>query len=277
MKKIRKLGTLWLAFLWVIIALLALGGATYAWFQFNPVTTVDPMSSTISAGETTLYIGDRIDGEFTEECALPQFVNGTFEPVSTADLNNFYRSSLQDRNGISIQFKNTTDSIDTKMMHGKLYLKSLKDGCDVFFYRPGMNIGGDAQTLAALRLGLKFTTSAGTKTYIFALNQMGNTTGAEAIQTIAENGRVVAGINSDNTPNFALDSALEIGSYCAEAKDINDRYPRAGANELCTIHANEIAEVEYWLYLEGCDPNCTNQVQNKDIVLQLSFAGVTRE
>ena len=40
-----------------------------------------------------------------------------------------------------------------------------------------------------------------------------------------------------------------------------------------TLKAEEVATVEYWLYLEGCDPNCYNPVQSKDIALQLGFAG----
>ena len=47
----------------------------------------------------------------------------------------------------------------------------------------------------------------------------------------------------------------------------------AGAKALMTLKAEEVATVEYWLYLEGCDPNCYNPVQSKDIALQLGFAG----
>ena len=32
--------------------------------------------------------------------------------------------------------------------------------------------------------------------------------------------------------------------------------------------------VEYWLYLEGCDEQCFNPVQNKDAGLMLAFVGV---
>jgi hypothetical protein len=35
-----------------------------------------------------------------------------------------------------------------------------------------------------------------------------------------------------------------------------------------------VASVEYWLYLEGCDEQCFNPVQNKDAGLMLAFVGV---
>lgn len=43
------------------------------------------------------------------------------------------------------------------------------------------------------------------------------------------------------------------------------------------LNADEIATVEYWLYLEGCDEQCVNSVQNRASELQLAFAGVDAE
>ena len=39
------------------------------------------------------------------------------------------------------------------------------------------------------------------------------------------------------------------------------------------MEPEEIATVEYWLYLEGCDPECFNPVHSRDLALQLGFAG----
>ena len=40
------------------------------------------------------------------------------------------------------------------------------------------------------------------------------------------------------------------------------------------MNADEIATVEYWLYLEGCDDQCSNPVQNRNTEIKLAFAGV---
>lgn len=48
----------------------------------------------------------------------------------------------------------------------------------------------------------------------------------------------------------------------------------AGSQSLLTLEKDEVASVEYWLYLEGCDEQCYDPVQNKDSQIQLAFAGV---
>lgn len=276
MKKMKKFGTVWLALLWVILAAAAAGGATFAWFTFNPATNVEPMGSTISDGETALYISNTSSPDsFSDKCELNQFVDGTFEPISTADLSTFYQATMQTKAGISYKFKDTTALLDTKAMHGMVYLKSLKDNCKVYFYRPNLEIAADEQTLASLRLALRITSESGAATYIFQLNNLGNTTGAEVIQTISEPGNVIAGAESDGSPKFVKDPSVELAAYCT-VRDTNGKIIPAVSNssQLFTLDADEIAQVEYWLYLEGCDENCINSVQDKDITLQLSFAGI---
>ena len=71
------------------------------------------------------------------------------------------------------------------------------------------------------------------------------------------------------------DPAVNVSDYMAQAAG-NDEYT-AGANELFSLDADEIASVEYWLYLEGCDEQCVNQVQNIDSNIRLAFAGVKTE
>lgn len=42
---------------------------------------------------------------------------------------------------------------------------------------------------------------------------------------------------------------------------------------LCSMRAGEIARVDYWLYLEGCDTACIMPVQERQLALQLGFIG----
>lgn len=50
-----------------------------------------------------------------------------------------------------------------------------------------------------------------------------------------------------------------------------------GSTSLCALDKDEVATVEYWLYLEGCDEQCSNPVQNKASEIRLAFAGVDAE
>jgi hypothetical protein len=78
-------------------------------------------------------------------------------------------------------------------------------------------------------------------------------------------------------------SAAETGRRCSRTTGArpdavsggrDERRCPAGQEILCTIANNQVATVEYWYYLEGCDENCINAVQSRDAILQLGFAGV---
>lgn len=278
MEKKKLYKTAYMAVIWLVILLVILAGATYAWFTFNPATNVTPISSTISNGDTQLLISNNPNGGFAEECTL--VLDGTVNslaPLSTADLSGFYRAKAQNRDGISILFAEANEQVNSSVMHGKVYLKCENDGCDVYFYRSGLELGGDAQTLAALRLGMKISTISGKHTYIFRLDSLGNTAAAAAKQTIAEAGKVVSSVDGSGAASFVADPSENIGSYMAVEQGANDRKPGKGEKALCTLQTDEVASVEYWLYLEGCDDNCIGEVQSKDVGLQLAFAGVAEE
>ncbi|MBE5863974.1 MAG: hypothetical protein E7295_14200 [Lachnospiraceae bacterium] len=271
----KKSFAIWIAVIWVVLSLLAVGGVTYAWFTFRPDTNVEPMSSTISDGEVALLISPSLDTDFLTSCALPNYSSGSLEPVSTANLESFYSANLQTRQGISVGFRECQEEdLNTYAIRGRVYLKSLKDGCQVYFNRAGMGFGDDPQMLAALRLGLKITSSEGEQTFIFHLNDMGDVSSAVSMQTTAQEHVVVGSLAENGNPNYVNDPAIGLSDYFAVVGA--QRLPQAGRASLCIIDANEIVSVEYWLYLEGCDEQCINAVQEKEAFIQLSFAGVTK-
>ena len=269
----RTLPVFFAALFWVIAAGLLAGGATYAWFTFNPVTNITPMGSTISDGDTAIYISTSRDGAYSTQCPMPAVAAGGLSPVSTNDLDNFYEAVMQDRQGISIRYKDVTEQISQKAITGKLYLKSLRDDCSVYLYPPTITLETDKQTMAALRLGMKLTGATGTYTYIMKLDGFSSTYGAEERLTVPNQGTVVSSINTGGAAQYASDTSEDISAFMAggEAGGIT-----AGAKTLCVLSENEICEVSYWLYLEGCDENCINVVQNKDVGFALGFAAVTK-
>ena len=264
-----------LVFAWLGLLLILVGGATYAWFTFNPYTNVEPMSSTVSDGDIALLISSEADGNFETKCVLPNSVSGNLQPISTVDLRNFFTNVKQNRQGITVSYQNAANRVETDTIHGKLYLRSLKDDCEVFFYRSGMYFGDDPQVLAALRLGLLIKVGGTEKSYIFALDDMLNTQTAQRLQTTEQERVVVSSVSDQGRPNYQTDPAKDLRAFFAVPSEDTKGLPKAGAQALCTIQAGEIATVEYWLYLEGCDENCTNEVQDCEASLQLSFAGVS--
>ena len=140
-----------------------------------------------------------------------------------------------------------------------------RGSCDVFFQPQGQEVGGDAQVLAAGRLGLKIT-GADNKpaVFLFKLDSLGSTDGAQQRQTVQTENAVIAGIDAGGAASFVTDPARSLTDYRQDA---------ANAKKLLSLASEEIAQVEYWLYLEGCDDACFNPVQSQNLSLQLAFSG----
>ena len=269
LKKQLKLTIFWILFLIIVAA-----GTTYAWFTVTgmPSTNITPMAGTVSNGDTNLLIASSSGGPFDKTCEL--VLNGSpdsLQPLSTADLIHFYRSTAQNNDGIAVLYANADSRVNQDALHGTVYLQCQNASCDVYFNRNELNLGSDAQALAAMRLGMKITSSSGTQTFIFRLDDMGSTGNAQSARTIASAGSVVASITGSGEPVYTSDPSQAIGGYMAQ---INGNEYNPGSQKLVTLQADEIASVEYWLYLEGCDDQCFNPVQNRASQLRLAFAGV---
>ena len=259
----------------LLAAIIALGAVTYAWFTFDPYTNVTPMEGKISGGSANLLISDKPTTGFAKSCPLvPEHMAAALVPISTENLTDFFVSAYQE-DGVSKLFSQVSRDSGWKpekyLIHGTVYLKSTGGGADVYFDKTTLDVGSDTQWLAAGRLGLKITgASAGSGTYIFNLDDLGSTSGAAARTTIAppagqaNQALVIRGVSASGEPTFADDPAVGLNG-CIQGS--------TGAKALMTLKAEEVATVEYWLYLEGCDPNCYNPVQSKDLALQLGFAG----
>ena len=232
-----------------------------------------------------LFSGDIADGKVwgrgtaDTKASLMAFFQAVEEllPVSTADLQTFYASAAQNKQGITLRYRDVTEQAPQRLMHGTVYLQSKNRGCDVYFFEPKLSFGSDGQALSALRLVLKLTTETdGEQLLFFRLDDLGGG-GAEEQATVTGDNVVVSSIDAGGQPGYTADPAEDIGAYLAQADGEEDTTPRAGEQALCALQADEVASVEYWLYLEGCDTACVNAVQTRELSLQLGFAGVSAE
>lgn len=267
-----------LAVFWIILLFVTLTTATYAWFTISATTNVEPMSSAVSEGDVNLLIAARKDGSFDRQCSLQ--LTGSPEylaPVSTADLDKFYEATAQTREGISVLYRDVTAQTDKKLLHGTVYLRSEYRDCDVYLRRAGLDFGNNGQILSALRLGMKITSQGGTQTLIFRLDELGNTQNAASAVTVSSKDTVVSAVNDTGKATLVKDPSVSLSDYLAVENAENDGRPAAGRVALMHLNVDEVATVEFWLYMEGCDENCINAAQQKDTGIQLSFAGVPRE
>ncbi len=268
-KKITR-RTAFFAVFWLLILAVMLGSVTFAWFTFNTSTNVTPMRGSISGGDGDLTIASDPSGPFDVQCDLVLNAEvDTMEPVSTADLGSFYTAAMQNASGITLLYQPVVNP-DLYMMHGTVYIRSVGGGCNIYLWPAGLDFGEDIQALAALRRGLRITSASGTVTHIFTLDDMADTSDAASRRTVTDAGTVVRSVDSRGSATLADDPAEPISGYFASG---TEEMIRPGQNALCAIRANETITVEYWLYLEGCDDNCYNPVQSRDVALQLAFAG----
>lgn len=261
----------------ILLLLLAATGTTYAWFTLTgqASTNVTPTGGTISKGDTVLLISSSADGPFEKTCDL--VLDGspeTLKPLSTADLEHFYRATAQNQDGISVLYVSADSRVDTDALHGTVYLKCENAPCRVYFNQSELKLGSDAQALAAMRLGMKITSHAGTVTYFWKLDDLGNTGGAESKQTTARSLAVVSSISGSGQPVYTDDPSQNLSGFFAGQE--NGGYS-AGSESVTELNADEVATVEYWLYLEGCDEQCINAVQSRSSEIQLAFVGVDTE
>lgn len=253
---------------WMLVLVAALSAATYAWFSNSRYTNVTPVARTVSDEGSDLQIGLSTNGPWDTTATLAS-ADKTLYPISTADLSRFWRGTFQNAAGITTDYADCTAQLDDYALSGTLYLKSSDGALNVYLYRGQMSVTSDPQLLAALRLGLVITTQSGTQTHIFTCDDLGNTAGATSRRTTAQDGVVVAGGASGWT--YASDPARSISAYSMDGTG-DTPTARAGATPICTLAANEVASVRYVVYMEGCDANCIDEAQARDVVLQLAFA-----
>lgn len=124
--------SLMLSILCLLVAVIALGAVTYAWFTFDPYTNVTPMEGKISGGEANLLISDKPTTGFAKSCVLvPEHMAGALSPISTENLTDFFVSTYQEE-GISKRFSQVSKAPGWKpekyLIHGTVYLKSAGGG-----------------------------------------------------------------------------------------------------------------------------------------------------
>lgn len=250
----------------ILVLLIVLSTATYAWFTFRPYVYIEEMKGSVSGSGVELLISNKEEGPFDVTTQLI-LKNKTEElvPVTTNNLKEFFVASSQDANGIAQSYRQLPDAdVDKYLLHGTVYLLAGDQACDVYFDPELLNFGEDIQALASMRVGFIFGGEAG-GTYMFKLDELKDTSKAEKRATIVGDGKVYS------KTGLVTEAALEFKPYSGSSTDTGSA---AGEKPLAHINGKEVISVEYFLWLEGCDSNCFNAVQGKDLALQFGFIGV---
>ncbi len=260
----------------MVCAALALSSATFAWFTSNGEVSTSRVAASTANTEARLLLSAEGGSSFngSEETDIVQLNEADLEklmPVSTDDLDNFvYKVGMESNSSYSL------DTDEKKYYHGHVYVMAECEGVSSY---TGMALYLDdvSQMVApasgslvanAGRLGLKLE---GQDPVILYMSEEENDSSDQVSNTYL-NGRKVSDGNVLHYSSSGV-TAVEDPAVSMERFSVSGDSPEPFA----IIELNKIYELDIYLYLEGCDPDCSDDIQKDGTDLYISLFGVLEE
>ncbi|MDD4850951.1 MAG: hypothetical protein PHO10_09685 [Gemmiger sp.] len=281
----------------LLVAAIALGSSTFAWFISN--TTVKAASATVSAvTSNTLLIADITTGEEKPQWSTSLAwtdSNKTFVPVSTiasstAATMEFYTSEIwaTDTSGAytASTFTKIEGTAPTQYFSKTFQIKA-SQACQLYLDTETEFKKTAGVLPSTLRLALVVTDSkdAYKGTYLYQVDDAATTltTVNTTLESLAANG-IIKGINGASTaseilgtnvtgagvPKLALATKPDSTALASTLNGADSLYQFATADEICKITA--------YIWMEGCDYDCNAAVVSQladtanQVVASLGFA-----
>lgn len=283
----------WFMGMTMICAMMSLTAATFAWFTSN--RAVSTSTVTARTGEETLELQISTNGSsFSAATAVDiQQVNQTnaeyLMPVSTDDLVNFvysaYTVHTDDGQDVAMSFE-PVGSDEPYYYHGRVYLRAVANGwpsdtrlnlyldqSDGVIFGTNLN---DGRMLSAVRLGLVFDNDKNS-TVILRLTEEENSSG-QILNTVVNGKRLgkdqVLHSSGSSQVTPVTDPSHPITDYEMTFTATDMSVPQ---NALITMDLNRTYQVDIYVYLEGCDPDCSNAISFDASEIQLGFYGAVSQ
>lgn len=289
MKTADKVQVSWFALISAIIAVFVLVLATFAWYQQNKFTDTGKATARSGDENITLEISSRGGSNFSPKETAPIVqVNGADKmklmPVSTADLNTFVTNNHTD-GGMAKSFSVVRNEDD--IYHGRIYIRAKASGDNaqshmaLYLDQTGDSGGrlikaSEQEFINAARMGLRVSGSDKTSSTIFYLSSKANDGDGRVYNTEINgtqlgDGKVLDG--SSGTVRAVADPSVSLGSRSIAESSGGYSLPD---ESIMTLKMNTIYQVDIYLYLEGCDPDCSDAVKFDTSNLHLAFFGVVK-
>lgn len=270
----------------LLIALLAMVSATFAWYIYN--TSIHTTNVHMAAGSgISLQIANTYDGQYSYATVLDAFT-GSLNPVSTDKISGGFQKVLGFMNGEEGRSKllaNLFGPSDTSDYYKtSLFLKTKADKMTVYLSDIGYEDDDKKNPIStAIRVGIvphmpgKDKPTVGE--FIFEINDQ-------------ENKDESAGYNTYNgVEGHVLDSSKTDGStvmfhpynknnFCNYNSETGEVSLKKNSVPICTVEGDgkggegEAVELTIYIWLEGCDRDCGQNLVSKTLKnLALSFTG----
>lgn len=284
----KKLGRTLRMIYWTVTILamiIVVTFATYAWFTSNRTVTTDTATTRTGDEELTLEISEQGGSAFSavEEAKIVQ-VNQTNReyllPVSTNNLQNFVS------NQITVEDEARSFYLvgnEEKYYHGRVYLRAsaqgMQSGTRLALYLDQASEAGGAVVSAQsgelmdyARLGLMFNNDS-QSSVIFRFGDAYNSSGDSGNTFLNGNQLGDAEVLSWNGQSAVrvADPSVTLNQYTIQMTDTAVTLPE---RPLLYMEYNQIYQVDIFFYIEGCDPDCSENTKFGSGDLHLAFYGV---
>jgi len=279
----------------LIIAVFAAGAATFAWYIYN--TGAHTSTVKMAAGSTSsLLIGKEKDGTFSSSLSLsPE--TGSLLPVSTdmiragfQQVDNFEEMT---KGGASVSVAKSFVPTSRDYYKQTFYLRSGGGDLNVYVADIGytdINIYGvettDDPISTAIRVGFVFDDSTEA---IFAINSKEHITNRlyntydkfNESETVQENRVLDSSKTNGETVEFI---PLNEDNYCFYDPATGEVSKKTGSKAVCACKGKSTetdkygpaVKVDMYVWLEGCDPDCTLDVDRKGLKnISVRFSGIS--
>ena len=272
----------------LIVAFLAVVSATYAWYIYNTGRHTTKVRMAAGAG-ANLQISNSYDGTYGSAAILDSFEGLT--PVSTNQISGGFQKVTKFIDGTDSQpplvaglFGKSRET-DRDYYQTSLFLRTSGGAMDIYLSNIGFEDSDkDNPISSAIRVGLVVHKAGQNQDmageYIFEISDQKNPQKQYNTATGREGYVLDCAKNDGTTVPF---TPYDSGAYCIYDVDAGTVTLKPKSLRLCTVEgsadgkAGTPVEVEVYIWLEGCDEDCTANLCNTALKnLAISFAGVSR-
>ena len=284
-KQLRRRLTIAMAAL--LITFVAVLSATYAWYVYNTGRHTTNVRMAAGAG-VNLQISNAYDGTYGSAAVLNSF-SGQLVPVSTNRISGGFQKVLEFTGGNAGQAKMVADIFGSGGQNDyyrtSLFLRTNGSATDIYLSDIGYEDSDENHPISsAIRVGLVVHKAGKNQAiqgeYIFAISDKKNPQ-AEYNTATGREGYVLDCTRTDgSTVPF---TPYTSDAYCIYNQNTGEITLKNNSLKLCTISGNgdgqsgAPVEIELYIWLEGCDPDCSSEIQYSTSDLQIGFYGIPNQ
>lgn len=253
----------------VIVAAIALGAATFAWFVNNTKVTADGANVTAKSANT-LLISHGNDNQWGTTAQFNSADTKSFVPVSTVDANNFFKDSkwkTEDSGYNASEFAAATSTGESPEFYADTFKAKASQNCGLYLdNETKVEAMGNSDVLKSMRLALVVDDKA----FFYQVDASpisgsGNSYNTTLVGLNADGvKRAISGTNTADeikAANLSSSSVIALTDGEVAAPDDNTTLVDAdNSKKLCDLTANDEKEVKVYIWMEGCDYDCNSAV-----------------